>query len=124
LLKYTVLHLQYATGSQLDVSAMMLENKTFGTAVEMSGLLVSCTLLTASTNESVQKRNISPSTQFGAFYFNFIFISARVLTAQNTSKLCFKVMFLLPTKMYHISFRPTKANVVYGSNPSQFQEKN
>jgi hypothetical protein len=57
------LHLQCATASLLDVSALMPENKTFGTAVEMSGLFVSCMLLAASTNESVQKRNIFPSTQ-------------------------------------------------------------
>jgi hypothetical protein len=72
LLNYSALLLQYATASLLDVQALMLENKTFGTALEMSGLLVSCTPLTESTNESVQKRNISPSTQQGAFYLNFI----------------------------------------------------
>jgi hypothetical protein len=62
-LNYSALHLQYATASLLDVSALMLENKTSGTALDMSGLLVSCMLLTASTNESVQKGNFSPSTQ-------------------------------------------------------------
>jgi sensor domain CHASE-containing protein len=64
LLNYSSLHLQCATASLLDVSALMLENKTSGTvALDMSGLLVSCMPLTASTNESVQKGNISPSTQ-------------------------------------------------------------
>jgi len=74
LLKHSALHLQYATASLLDVEALMLENKTFGTALEMSGLLVSCVLLTASANESVQKWNICPSTQEAAFYLNFILI--------------------------------------------------
>jgi hypothetical protein len=64
---YSALHLQYAVASLLDVSALMLENKTSGTALDMSGLLVSCMLLTASTDESVQKGNISPSTRQGAF---------------------------------------------------------
>jgi hypothetical protein len=79
LLKYSALHLQYAPASLLAVSALILENKTFGTALEMSGLPVSCMLLTAFTNESVQKRNIAPSTQQGAFYVNFILIFLRAL---------------------------------------------